>query len=64
MSRVRIVSDGTAVGTSITVDGEPITECVRSVTWSIDDPLGFATATLELEGVEVDVTGDAEASPP
>lgn len=60
-SRVRIVSDGTSHTTNVLIDGEPV-DNVIAVTWSckVDE---LAVATLTLEGVPVEVTGELTDPP-
>jgi hypothetical protein len=55
--RVRIVSGGLPATSSVTVDGDPLTN-VQSAKWQIDAN-GVATATLTILGVELDVTVEA-----
>lgn len=61
MSKVRILSDGTADSTAVMVDGEPLIN-VLSVSWSLDANKnnGLANATLVLGGVDVELDGDLE----
>lgn len=55
LPEVRIVSNGRAWGTTVTVDGQPV-NCV-SATWRI--AVGErATVELEIDGVTLDVLGD------
>jgi hypothetical protein len=56
-ARVRIVSDGTAAGTQITIDGQPIEEEVDRVVWTADAD-GTGRATVEFNYVAVDVVGE------
>lgn len=57
MARVRIISDGTPVGTQVFDEhGKPITY-VTAIKWNIESN-GLATAQLTLTQVEVDIVGD------
>ena len=58
-NRVRIVSDGSPRNTQIWVDGEQLFTCTKA-TWTTD-ATGFATATLELINVGLDVTTDGDS---
>lgn len=53
---VRVVSDGTAAGTVLTVDGKSIPGIV-ALKWECTTG-NYATATLEIENVEIDAVGD------
>jgi len=60
MEKLRIVSDGTSVGTTIiTEQGERIMD-VTKVVWELDAHTGVAVAHLTLANVPVDVQGRVE----
>lgn len=54
--KVRIESDGTPLGTKVTVNGEPLAG-VTDVRWRVNANSGLATAELTILGVHVDVAG-------
>lgn len=59
MSKVRIVSDGTAVGTRLfDPDGKDITKYCTSIEWRIDaGGHRMATATVTFARVEIEAEG-------
>lgn len=60
MKKLRIVSDGTALGTKVfDSDGREVVGCLTKIEWSIDGDRRVGTATLTYECVEVDVIGEA-----
>lgn len=56
MTKVKIKSDGTGIGTKVYVDDKDISDTVTEVRWSIR-PVGFAEVTLKLTDVTLDVDG-------
>lgn len=62
MSRVKIVSDGTVVGTKVYKDGEDISRSVQAVSWSMDaagpQRGPHVVVTLVPTQLEVDVEAD------
>lgn len=59
MTRLRIVSDGTALGTQVYDPDGRLIDWVSKVEWSCDaNGTGVASALLTVDLVEVDVVGD------
>lgn len=63
--RLKIVSDGTRPGTKVYVIDEANPDAalepvkhVTAVSWRFEADKRFATATVEVDAVEVDVVGD------
>lgn len=62
--KIKIISDGTAVGTFVvdTSTGARV-DGVKRIQWGVDYD-GVAVAVLEFQGIEADIVGDAgEAKP-
>lgn len=60
--RLGIVSDGTVRGTSVLADGKPLKN-VQSIRWEMSVGEPFATVTMEVRRVRVDLVGKlAESS--
>jgi hypothetical protein len=59
MTRIKIVSDGTNLGTHVidTATGEEL-KGVRAVSWSCDAGTRLASATLEVVGLDVEVESE------
>lgn len=57
--KVRITSDGTPIGTCVTIDGKAVDGHVIDVAWSCK-PDELATATIRFADVESDVIGWTE----
>ena len=55
--KVRIVSDGKGMNTRVELEDGTVIPNVRSATWKCDAG-GFATATIELANVGVDVLAE------
>lgn len=64
--RLRIVSDGTRFGTSVTVveTGEDISHLVTGITWAMEEGAPAATVTLTLYGAHVDAEIEGELDVP
>jgi autotransporter translocation and assembly factor TamB len=56
-ARVRIVSDGTRSGTTVTVNDVPL-DGVTAITWDADVSFPRAKVHLTLYGVDVELEGD------
>lgn len=56
--KVKIISDGTALGTVVVADNGEKVDGIRSVKWHVDVETQLATAVLEFTGVHVDVVGE------
>ena len=59
VNKVKIVSDGTATGTVVTVNGMDIGAEVTAITWALSSssPTG-AKVTMTLRNAEVEIQGD------
>lgn len=58
-SGIKIVSDGTLLGTSVrTLDGQEL-EWITNIRWEMDVNSSVATATIEFTKVPVELTGEA-----
>ena len=61
--KMRIVSDGTALGTKVFGEDGEMIRSVRRVEWSVEVG-GLGTAVLHVDNVEVDIVGEtAEPGP-
>ena len=55
---IRIVSDGTSIGTKVTAGGLDVAG-VTKATWTIDAETGMSLCTIEVVAASVDVIGEA-----
>jgi hypothetical protein len=61
MKNMRIVSDGTALGTKVfDADGVEINGCLTKIEWSIESERRVGAVTLTYECVEIDAVGEAD----
>lgn len=61
MKKVKIISDGTAPGTTV-FDGEgnKISGCVTAIEWRIDAEKGVGEAKITFHDVEVELVGEKQ----
>lgn len=61
MKNIRIVSDGTAIGTKVfDANGVEMQGCLTKIEWSIDGDSRTGKATLTYGLVELDVVGETD----
>lgn len=58
ISKIKIISDGTGMGTQVLLDGKPLVCIITKVEWCISAVPGIAEAKITFAKVEIEAIGD------